>query len=115
MDSFLFNKDNRAPRKKTTWNAALKVKDAVIPVQILNISEQGALVGSSLNVNKNKPIALMIRARYDKYRSVIYARALVRHVTMRNNNFYIGLQFTEIEKRHQQFIKSYLEHNELDI
>ncbi|MCX4029945.1 PilZ domain-containing protein [Endozoicomonas sp. SM1973] len=115
MDSFLFNQDNRAPRKKTKWNAALKVKEAVIPVELLDISEQGALVSSSLNVNKSKSIALMIKAKYDKYRSVIYARALVRHVTMRKNNFYIGLQFIAIDKHHQQFIKNYLEHNELGI
>ncbi|WP_163833516.1 PilZ domain-containing protein [Spartinivicinus ruber] len=112
MDSILFTGTHRAPRKTTKWHAALKVKGNIIAVKILNISAQGALINSNYNLIKNELIALMINAKYDKNRLIIYTRALVRHSTIRKNNFYLGLQFIEIARPHQQFITNYIDYNE---
>lgn len=101
----------RFVRRDVKWKAAIKDKEknAVIHAMTINVSEQGVLIATSEGFKKLQLIPLMIQARLQDKKLMIYTMAEVRHVVVKTDSFQLGLLFKQIQQKDQQFFAKFAE------
>ena len=98
-------------RREVRWQVAIKNKKTVLVIEAMtiNISEQGVLIASREGFQKGELISLIIKARYQGIKRVIYTMAELRHIVIKKDSFQLGFLFKNIQPDDQNFLAQFVE------